>query len=63
MVHNSNCYIMLPMKKAVETHYSALKLAQLNAIPACFQEKNTNDSSKITCPDMKSITLNNEKLT
>lgn len=54
---------MWPMKKAVETHYSALKSAQSCAIPAYFQEKNTIDSSKIMCPEMKSITLNNEKLT
>lgn len=30
---------MLPMQKAVETHYSALKLAQSYAVPACFPEK------------------------
>lgn len=54
---------MWPMQKAVETHYSVLKLAQSCAIPACFQEKNTIGSGKILCPDMKSITLNNEKLT
>lgn len=53
---------MLPMKKAIETHCCTWKLAKASAIPTCFQEKCTVDSSKITWTDMKSITLNNEKL-